>query len=276
MIPMRGKAVWRGLVCALLLVCAHARTFTNTGGKSLDGEVLSVSTTQAVIERAADRKRFTIPLKSLTAADQEFLMKWREENPEFKLAFEVSKQTENRKNTREGMSKTRSCDVHFRISVTNRGDSATLPATILYRNHLESEHSEVSQSGAGKPNDDKKKPDPKKPDADAAKKEAAAKKEGSIELPAIDPGKTVVVTTTPVQVVESSNITITKRKTDLGIVEDEHVTETKETIEGISLVVHHQDREVATWTTPGSGEKLAIFQSSLRQAQRMAQEGKEP
>jgi hypothetical protein len=275
MIPTRGKAVWRGLVCALLVVCAQARTFTNTGGKSLEGEVLSVSTTQAVIERSADRKRFTIPLNSLTAADQEFLMKWREENPEFKLAFDVSKQTENRKNTREGMSKTRSCDVHFRISVTNRGDSATLPATIRYRNHLKSEHTEASPPGAEKPKEDDKKPDPMKPDADAAKKEAAAKKEGSIDLPAIDPGKTVVVTTTPVQVVESSNITITKRKTDAGIIEDEHVSETKETMEGVSLVVRHQERDVATWTTPGSDDKLGIFQNSLRRAERMAREGKE-
>jgi hypothetical protein len=275
MIPTRGNAVWRGLVCALLVVCAQARTFTNTGGKSIEGEVLSVSTTQAVIERSADRKRFTIPLKSLTVADQEFLLKWHEENPEFKLAFDVSKQTENRRNTREGMSKTRSCDVHFRISVTNRGDSATLPATILYRNHLESDHTEVSPDGAGKPKEDPKKPDPKKPDADAAKKEAAAKKEGSIELPAINPGKTVVVTTTPVQVVESSNITITTRKTDSGIVEDQHVSETKETMEGVSLVVQHQDREVAAWTTPGSDEKLVLFQTSLRRAQRLAREGKE-
>ena len=96
-----------------------------------------------------------------------------------------------------------------------------------------------------------------------------------VQVPAIDPGKTVIVTTTPVQVVESSNITITKRKTDSGIVEDEHVSETKETMEGVSLVVRHQERDVATWTTPGSNEKLALFQTSLRKQQRLPRKAKE-
>jgi hypothetical protein len=46
-------------------------------------------------------------------------------------------------------------------------------------------------------------------------------------------------------------------------------------MEGVSLVVQHQDREVAAWTTPGSDEKLVLFQTSLRRAQRLAKEEKE-
>ena len=271
MIVLAFRRVLTCLVCVLGSIQAGARTFTNTAGKTIEGEVVSVSTTQAVIERTLDRKRFTIPLASLSVADREFLARWRDENPEFALAFDVVKETGNRKNTREGMSKTRSCDVQFRISVTNRGKSPTSPATILYRNHFESESVEVSPDGAEKP-----KPDPSKP---AQKKlgleDLKAKEEGAVELPAIDPGKTVTVTTKPVNLVEASDITITRRKTQMGIIEDQHVRETKETIEGISFVIHHQGQEVATWTTPGSDEKLAAFQTSLRRAEKKARgEGK--
>lgn len=266
MIRLIARSTLTGFVCMIGFLQAGARTFTNTAGKTIEGEVVSVSTTQAVIERTLDQKRFTVPLASLSEADREFLTRWREENPEFTLAFEVVKETGNRKNTRAGMSKSRSCDVHFRISVTNRGKSATPAATILYRNHLESETVEISPNEAEKP-----KPDPNKPaEKKLSPEELKAKEEGTVELPAIDPGKTVTVTTRPVNLVEASDITITKRKTQMGIIEDQHVRETKEAIEGISFVIHHQEREVAMWTTPGSDEKLAAFQTSLRRAEKKA------
>ncbi|MEM9281582.1 MAG: hypothetical protein AAGA96_07150 [Verrucomicrobiota bacterium] len=60
-----------------LQASAQTRVFTSSDGRQIEAEVVSVSDTETVIKRGT--KRFTVPLTSLSDADQKFLADWRTE-----------------------------------------------------------------------------------------------------------------------------------------------------------------------------------------------------
>ncbi len=70
------------------LVCA--REFTNAEGKQLEGTIVSATKDNFVIE-TPERKRLTIPLNKVVAADREFVVQWRKVNPEIKLTVSAMK-----------------------------------------------------------------------------------------------------------------------------------------------------------------------------------------
>lgn len=66
-------------VLAILFLCSllcPARTFTNTTGKKLEAEVVSVGEHTATLRRTSDQKEFTVQLDTLSAKDRAFLESW--------------------------------------------------------------------------------------------------------------------------------------------------------------------------------------------------------
>ncbi len=59
------------LLC-ILPAALHARAFTDTKGRVLEGELTSVSNGQAIIKRTTDGKTLAVPLSLLSAEDQKF------------------------------------------------------------------------------------------------------------------------------------------------------------------------------------------------------------
>jgi hypothetical protein len=242
-------------------VHAENRKFTNKEGKTVEGSVVSVSDTHTVIERAPDRKIFTIPLESLSSADNEFLASWRKENAEFKLSFEVVKQTDKpstKEKPKDGglLTKRSTSEESFLIKVTNLGKDATPPAQILFHNQMEVNGKARKPPPVRRTN--LKETPPAKPEPD----DALLNCEGVIGLPAIEAGKSVEVTTPSVVLIESKSTTFTEVDPQTGIGFSRSSTK-KQTLVGLSFVVNHRDREVATWTTPGTDAKLVIFKTWL-------------
>jgi hypothetical protein len=258
MTGMKFCALLACFTSVLAVVEADPRDFTNTEGKTINGEVLSVSTTHAAIKRGADQKIFSIPLASLSAADKEFLSRWREDNPEFNLSFVAKKESEKPENERNGGSqssrKIRSQDVSYRVTVTNNGKSTSPVAQMFFYSQLEENGKPAglySQQYVELAKKDKHR---------EQYLERYLKCNGTLELPAIDPGKSVDLTTPIVQLVETSSVTSNRNE---GFTE-EHISKSKDTISGISLIVQYREREVAAWTTPGSDKKLILFRNWLR------------
>ena len=66
--------------CVLALSEAHAsgfRVFTSSDGKPLEAKVLSMTGQKVTLERAADGKAFTLPVKRFSAGDQTYLKAWK-------------------------------------------------------------------------------------------------------------------------------------------------------------------------------------------------------
>lgn len=61
------------------LVPLHARTWTSTDGKKLQADFVSADETSVTIKRKKDGREFTLPLSKLSAKDQAFVKKKREE-----------------------------------------------------------------------------------------------------------------------------------------------------------------------------------------------------
>ncbi len=257
---MKFRVFLACLTCVLTVARAETREFTNSDGKTIKGEITSVSTTQAVIIREADRKIFTIPLASLSAADQEFLARWREENPEFILSFEAERQTGNRDNSRKdssfSSSKKNSSEVSYRITVTNKGKIATPAARLLFYSHLE-----VNGNPSGLYSQKSKDDVQKMPARLNETMENHLNCQGTLDLPVIDPGKSVDLETPTVKLVDTSSFHV--ESAGEGYTET-YASKSKETIKGISLIVQYREREVATWTTSGTAKQLVRFQDYLR------------
>jgi len=56
---------------------SDARTFTSADGRTMEADAVSVTSDTAIIKRG--NRQFTIPLSSLSQADQEYLAEWRKE-----------------------------------------------------------------------------------------------------------------------------------------------------------------------------------------------------
>lgn len=239
---------------------AENRKFTNKEGRTVEGSVVSVSDTHTEIERAADRKVFTIPLESLSSADIEFLANWRKENADFKLAFEVVKQTDKPitdEKPNKILQTLKKSEESFLIKITNLGKDPTPPAKIHFHNHLEVN---------GKP----RRPPPVRrtspKETSGAKPESddePSNCEGMIDLPGIEVGESVEVKTPSLVLIESKTQRFTEVNPQTGIGFSQTSTK-KQTLVGLSFVVNHRDREVAAWTTPGTDAKLAILRTWLR------------
>lgn len=68
-----------GLLLGTLFAQAEPRTFTNTEGRKVEGELLSVENEAAVL-KLANGKTAKVPIKSLSAEDQTYVTTWVEEN----------------------------------------------------------------------------------------------------------------------------------------------------------------------------------------------------
>jgi hypothetical protein len=259
MIEMKFHALLASFTSLLAVAHAELRDFTNTEGKTINGEVTSVSMTHAAIKRGADQKTFSIPLASLSAADREFLSRWREENPEFNLSFSAKKESEKPENERKGNSngahKMRSQEVSYRITVTNNGKSASPAAQMYFYSQLE-ENGKSSGLYSRMYAESARQGDKQK----ERYLERYLKCNGTLELPVIDPGKSVDLTTPLVELVKTSSVTANS----LTKGTEQQIFKSKDTINGISLIVHYREREVSAWTTPGSDKKLILFRNWLR------------
>jgi hypothetical protein len=61
---------------------AEVRTWTDTTGRTIQAELVStIGESQVVIERHPDKTRFTLALERLSAADREFVRRYRETKP---------------------------------------------------------------------------------------------------------------------------------------------------------------------------------------------------
>ena len=59
----------------VLLSNVDARFWTNNEGRSFEGELVSVEDNSVTIRRASDRRKFTMPIKDLSKADQDYIQK---------------------------------------------------------------------------------------------------------------------------------------------------------------------------------------------------------
>jgi hypothetical protein len=61
------------LLVASTIVPLHARTWTDTQGRTLEADYVSATVTDVTLRRAADNRTFVLPLATLTAADRDFV-----------------------------------------------------------------------------------------------------------------------------------------------------------------------------------------------------------
>ena len=83
---MRAVTEFRSLasiaIATLAIVApgAHGREFTNQKGQKIEAEIAAVAGGKVTLVRD-DKKRFTIPITTLSDADQAFVAKWKKANP---------------------------------------------------------------------------------------------------------------------------------------------------------------------------------------------------
>jgi hypothetical protein len=93
--------VMKQIIFALLLAAFSStvgwgREFTDTQGRKLEADIVSLDGSQVTLKRTADGKQFTVPATTFSAADQDFIRAYAAENVTY--SFEV-------KNTRERVGK---------------------------------------------------------------------------------------------------------------------------------------------------------------------------
>jgi len=75
------KRAFTLLLClGLMLPSASARTFTDNSGRKVEAEIVAVENDNIRIRRA-DGQIFTLPLATLSAADQTFVQQWQAKTP---------------------------------------------------------------------------------------------------------------------------------------------------------------------------------------------------
>jgi hypothetical protein len=129
------------------LVCA--REFTNAEGKKLEGTIVSATKDNFVIE-TPERKRLTIPLNKVVAADQEFVVQWRKANPEIKLTVSAMKER-SVKGTPSASG--RVDQVHWKITIKNNNPEPVENLKLFYlqvrelKDEMETDRSKMLKVG---------------------------------------------------------------------------------------------------------------------------------
>ena len=134
--PLYRLALFLTLTCAPLL---RARTFTSTDGKTLDGEVVTVSKESFVIQNIKG-KRITIPISKITQADKDYLETWRKANPDFKIAVTVLREAGeklNGVNPKHNDGELKSENYHWKITVKNQSAEPVTNLKLFYLQMVE-------------------------------------------------------------------------------------------------------------------------------------------
>ena len=63
----------------------YSRTFISSDGRTFEGELIRVKAKDVLIERAADREEFSIPISRFSEADKSYFERWARENPRLNL-----------------------------------------------------------------------------------------------------------------------------------------------------------------------------------------------
>lgn len=214
----------------ILLLFSAARlfayTFTNPEGKSFEGEILRMQKDTVVIERSADHRSFSIALEKLSTADQAYATKWKKDNPDLKLTFNVVKESQN--TTVKGSNQ--ESDDSFRIEVKNSNPEAT-PALKLYYT--------LSKRTTG---------DKELLEVDTSKEKLS----GSLNIVPIPAFRSDTVTTSAVHVAKIASTTTVTTRDRKGQVSDNIISKKAQVLlKGINFFVYFNNREVARWNTGG-------------------------
>jgi hypothetical protein len=229
---------WLALLGLVTVAPLPGRTFTSQDGKTFEGELINATADAVVVERATDRKRFTLPIAKLSAEDRTYITNWRKENPLLRLSFEVNKDKESVK--KEKLVKVD--DSFFRIIIKNDTAESTPPLSLVYSQFKTS--TDPARKGH--------------------KKEVIDTVSGKFELPAIPAFRTYTVETAKVRV---SDITRETKRTERDPTTGRAVDlfdydKTTEDLSGIHFVVMFNKRQVAEWSTNGYQERAVDFQAA--------------
>lgn len=116
------------LTFSLLPSFLHAdyRTWTNKEGKTLSAELITLSNNQVTLKLKKNRKETTIPIDTLSAADQSFLKEWKQKKK--KEAQDLKNQAFTIAGTKIQPGKVTT----FKIPVlTSKGENTSYPAGLL-------------------------------------------------------------------------------------------------------------------------------------------------
>lgn len=106
---------------------AGSREFTDTQGRKIEASIDSVRSPNVVLKRA-DGKSFVFPLAKLSKEDQEYVKKWRLDNPQISLNYRFEKE----KVGSGGDKKRKFEDWCWKVTVTNRGLDEVTDLTFEY------------------------------------------------------------------------------------------------------------------------------------------------
>ena len=122
-------------LAVLLLLPLHAevRTFKNDKGVEIKAELISATETHAELKRE-DGKRYTVPVRSLSEADQKWITEWRQTHKHFKLQAAVTVKKGNTRET-EGdafAAKTKGNDCWYEMALKNTAAEALTGVRVEY------------------------------------------------------------------------------------------------------------------------------------------------
>lgn len=101
-------------------VSGFGREFTDTQGRKLEGELVSVSGGMATIKRAADGKVFTLPAAQFSDADQKFMGEFAASNVRHSFDVKTAKTRLGKTKSQQGVVTMESEEWAYKITLTNK------------------------------------------------------------------------------------------------------------------------------------------------------------
>jgi hypothetical protein len=112
----------------------QARTFTNSDGRTLEGEVVAVGKDNFVLEDQK-QKRITVPLAKVIQADKDYVADWKKANPVIKLEITAVKESGGK--VEEKRSSRKSENFHWKITVKNQTADPVSDLKLFYLQVIE-------------------------------------------------------------------------------------------------------------------------------------------
>lgn len=106
------------LIAAAMPLSAHE--FTDLQGRKLEAEIVSAAAGQVTLKRAADGRVFAVPATTFTAADQQFITEWADDNTKYSFEVTYTKKKLNQTRRKEGPVTIEDETWIYKINIKNR------------------------------------------------------------------------------------------------------------------------------------------------------------
>lgn len=211
--------------CCLLLAAGlplHGHVFTNPDGKTFEGEIVNGNEKTVTIERKGDKKTFVMERARLSEYDQAHVAKWISDNPTIRLSIKTVKKSvdTDTPDTRDY----KTSEEFYEIEIRNENSQATPPMILRYIQRS------VGRSSSGT----------------SSTNSARDGHADVLNVPPIPAFRSTVLTSRSFKSVKQSHFSSTTSRTPDGRTQTtQRSSKSKTGLNGISLVVFHNERKIA-------------------------------